>query len=111
MKIISVLALCLLPTWAFASPFLICDPYPTGDAQPDQFVITIDAGSSVISAAQTLGDGTKRLHYDLATLAAGTHNVTVKARIDIWNLESSAVPFSFTKPAGPGGAVGIKLEK
>ena len=109
--ILIILSIFLISSIAFASPFLICDPYPVGASQPDQFVLVIDAGSPITSLAETLVDGAKRLKYDLAGISTGSHSVTVKARIDLWGLESTAVPFSFTKPAAAVAPSGIGLIK
>ena len=106
-----VLSFLLMSSVAFASPFIVCDPYPVGVSQPDQFILTIDAGSPITSPAETLADGTKRLKYDLAGISTGTHSVTVKARIDLWGLESTSVPFSLEKPSVAASPAGLKLVK
>ena len=109
--ILMVLVMIFIPIFASASPVLVCDPYPVGASQPDQFVLVIDAGSPITSPAETLVDGTKRLKYDLAGISTGTHNVTVKARIDLWGLESTATPFAFAKPAAAVVPANIGLIK
>ena len=109
--ILMVLVMIFIPIFASASPFLVCDPYPVGASQPDQFVLIIDAGSPITSPAETLVDGTKRLKYDLAGISTGSHSVTVKARIDLWGLESTSVPFSFAKPSAAVAPSGFGLIK
>jgi len=92
----------LVASMAFAGPYLVCDPYPATGTQPTDFSVVMDGGSELISPAQTLTDGTKRLHYDLAGIATGSHSISIKALVvdSTWGrLESSATPFSFSKPA------------
>ena len=107
-KISLVTALCVIFPWiAFATPYIVCDPYPNNDNKPTEFLLQIDSGSWVSSAPQVLGDGTVRLHYDIGSVTNGSHTVNIKAK-NIWG-ESAAVPFSFAKGV-PGGATNIKLE-
>lgn len=112
MKKIISLALCFLflVTSVSASPFLVCDFYPAGDSQPDQFSLVIDEGAPIISAAEVV-DGKARLHYDLAGISPGHHSVFVKAINSLWGLESPAVPFEFTRPAGVTSPAVIGLVK
>ena len=91
-----------------ASPFLVCDPYPgSGDPNliPTTFEVTGVAGTPVSSPAFTNPDGTKILHYDLATLANGNYTVTATAVNVFGGASPSSAPFTFTKgvPAQPGG--------
>jgi len=87
----------LIPSLAFAEPFLVCDP----QTNVTHYVITGDINVTV--PATDLGDGTVRLQYDLNGIAEGTVNLELKAK-NIWG-ESVAVPFDFVKalPAVPGG--------
>ena len=120
MKRISILVFLFgvicLPLESTAGPFLSCDPYPTTAWQPTEFKITYGA-VTVISPAETMADGSKRLSWDLGQLAPGVYNLNVSAvKTDpIWgNVESTPVPFSFTKPAPgatPPSPAGIKLLK
>jgi len=91
----------LIPSLAFAGPFLICDP----QTNVTEYIITGDINTTVL--AFDLGDGTVKLQYDLNDIAEGTFNLQVKAK-NIWG-ESVAVPFDFVKalPVAPGA---IRIE-
>jgi hypothetical protein len=83
-------------------PYLISDPYPSSGPQPDEFMVTIDGSPPVVSLAQPVADGGKRLHYDVGSVAIGTHNVSVLARKQdpTWGwIESAPSPFVFTRPS------------
>lgn len=108
-----LLHLCLIPlailvcfSLAQAATFLVCDPYVASEGV-DQFSISLDGAIAIIVPAETLAGGTTRLKYDLASISAGTHNVSVKA-INIWG-ESVASPFSFTKSVPSKAPSGIGL--
>ncbi len=104
--LLTLLLFCLVSI-SYASPYLICDPYPTTVVQPTYFELTIDGGAAIQSVPQTTADG-KRLYYDLASVTTGSHNMTIKA-CNEWGC-SSSVPFSLTK-AVPVAPANIKLEK
>jgi hypothetical protein len=90
---------------AFASPFLVCDPYANDETKPTYFVVVLN-GVSHNSPAVVLADGTVRLEFDLGGLwNAGGNNVTVKA-VNIWG-ESQNVPFAFIAglPSDPSHVV------
>ncbi len=108
---VSLVLLAGLGVWAkaYGSPFLVCDPYPTGGSQPDQFSLVIDGGAVVISPAEVMADGQTRLYFDLAGVGAGSHTVSVKAVISLWGLESTAVPFAFSRPASVASPAAIGL--
>jgi len=101
------------PMMVRAAPYLICDPYPTTGSQPTEFGVTVDGAAAVTSAAQTLTDGSRRLHYDLAGVATGGHSVTYKPVLvdPYWGrLEGPASdPFAFTKPGAPAKGTGTAL--
>ncbi len=99
-------ALFVIPGLSEAAPFVICDEYTTSMSQPTSFSVTMDGGTAVSSTPQTLANGSVRLHYDLAGLAAGNHNMTVSA-CNVWGC-SSATPFAFTKSV-PGQPANIGL--
>ena len=96
---------------AFAGPFIVCDPYPSTAIQPTEFVLVIDGGSPVTSPAVNVVGGVG-LRHDLMGIAAGAHNVTVKAvKVDpVWGrLESANIPFMFVRPVNPTAPVNISL--
>lgn len=93
-----------------SSPYLVSDPDNSAN-KPTHYSVVIDGASEVLSVAQAVTGGV-RLHYDLAGIATGTHNVSIKAvLIDIiWGrLESTANPFSFGKPSSPAQPGNIVL--
>lgn len=101
-------ALLLIAGSAAAGPFLVCDPQP-GPGQPggvENYIVILD-GTPNDSIPEDLGDGTVRLHHDLAGIAVGDHNVEVKAE-NKWG-ESAPVPFVFTKQLPPS-PTGMGLE-
>ena len=104
-RLLLILLFVLLPITAYASPFLICDWYPSTVTQPSYFNVIMDGGSPVQSTPESGASGV-RLHYDLASLSSGTHNATVAA-CNEWGC-SSTVPFGFTK-AAPGVPANIRL--
>ena len=112
---ILILAIILSAAMAWgAGPYVVCDPYPNTTTQPTDFGVIVDGGAEIISPAQTLGDASRRLYFDIAGITSGSHTMSVKALVidSTWGrLESSATPFSFSKPASPGATVNIKLEK
>lgn len=89
----------------FSAPFLVSDFYPASDAANLPSGFTITYGTTTITGAATIqvnAAGDKRVYWDLGPLAPGTYNLSVKATKidDIWGaLESTSVPFVFTKPA------------
>ena len=98
--------LILLPIFAWAGPFLVCDPYMTAVVQPTYFSVTMDGVAAVQSTPEVLADNSVRLHYDLTGISNGSHNMTVAA-CDIWGC-SSTVPFGFAKTV-PGAPANLKL--
>ena len=102
---IVLLMVCLIGTPVLAAPFLVSDYYPASDAAtlPNGFPVT--SGRVTVPGAATIQvnvAGDKRVYWDLGPLSPGTYNLSVKATKidDIWGaLESTSVPFVFTKPA------------
>lgn len=97
----TLLTIGIILAWAslaWSAPFLVCDPQ-TG---VDSYTVVLD-GSSSSSVPQDLGDGTVRLHFDLAGISDGSHHVDVSAK-NIWG-ESASVPLDFDKllPGVPSG--------
>jgi hypothetical protein len=79
----------LFTTSAWAGPFWVCAP----QKGVSHYVITGDVNDT--TPAQDLGDGTVRVHYDLASLADGNYTCDIKA-VSVWG-ESAPVPFYFNK--------------
>ena len=49
-KLFAVLFLAVLvPGLAWASPFVVCDPYPAASLQPDGFAVSVDGGADYCS--------------------------------------------------------------
>ena len=113
-KLFAVLFLAVLvPGLAWASPFVVCDPYPAASLQPDGFAVSVDGGAVVESPAQAVTGGV-RLYYDVSTVNSGTHTMRVKAyKLDaVWGrLESTEAVFTFSRPASPSAPAGIGLVK
>ena len=85
----------------WASPFLVCDPYPTTTVQPTHFNLVIDGGTAFDVAAYKNTDNSVILYYNLSTITNGSHTITVKAVVidPLWGrAESASVPFAFVKP-------------
>jgi len=104
-SIICVLAFFLFTGTAMAAPFVVSDPYTTN--VPDGFLISVDGGAVVESAAVA-----SALRFDIGGVSSGEHTITVKAYKDTteWGrLESDPVNFTFTRPAAPVGPSGIRL--
>jgi len=97
----------LFSSAALASPYLICDCQDN----VDQYVITFDNGTPIISDAVTAEctNGQKRLSLDVGplNLTDGPHHLDGIARSSIWG-DSSPAPFDFTK-AVPNSLSGLKL--
>ncbi len=105
--LLTLLALLLvLVSTAGATPFLVCDPYPSTVVQPTYFLLVFDGGTPIQSPVEAVTGGV-RLHYDVGALTKTNHTSTVAA----CNTGgcSTVVPFSFTL-AVPASPVGIKLE-
>lgn len=114
-KIFLLLIACFIldPAFAWASPFLICDPYPSTVTQPEGFSITMDGSAAVNSPAQSVTGGV-RMHYDLAGISTGNHTVRIKAYKNdpVWGrLESPEAVFTFPKPGNPTSPTGISIEQ
>lgn len=115
MKIlICLILLVIFPVLAWASPFVVCDPYPATTIQPDNFKISTDVGATQNSTPQTVTGGV-RLHSDVGNTSVGNHTMAVQAcktyPADEWHPTateacSATVNFPFTRPA-EGVAPGI----
>jgi hypothetical protein len=91
-----------------ASPFLVCDPYPTdvaAQAVPTEFVVSISGLAPITSPAVPAGAGKVALKLDLGPLnLSGARTVTARAK-NLWGESVESAPFTFTAgaPAVPGG--------
>ena len=95
-----------------ASPFLVCDPYPPSELQPDYFWVKINSADQVKSLLVEVTGG-KILKYDLANVTVGSHTVEVKAcqASDAWGeVCSSPAVFTFKRPSAPSSPV-LKLTR
>ena len=108
-KIAVILAVSILfySAAVFAKPFITTQ---ATDSEITHYVVTIDGTDDTV-IPEDLGDGTVRLHYDLAplNLSDGNHSVTIQGVNDLWGLETNAVPFEFSKPATLTDPAGIGL--
>lgn len=118
MKKILFLLAAILVFFAFnlevhAAPFVVSDAYPATATQPDGFTASVDGGAVVESAPDTVAPGSVRFKFDIGNFAAGNRTLTVKAYKDypapFGRKESTPANFTFTSPATPGGATGLKL--
>ena len=76
-------------------PHLISTAYTTDETQPDTFEVTIDEDAMVESTPQTLGDGSVRLYFDLATYEVTTHTYSIVAVSTLYG-DSAAATGEFT---------------
>jgi len=107
-KLILVLLLLLIPMWAWAAPFLVCDPQ-TGVTH---YEVAVDGNTYVVDAQPDT-----RLAYDLTGLQVGVHNFLVRAMIlyndpaggaSSWG-KSDAVPFVGTRIlVNPASGLSVK---
>ena len=107
-KTIVIFAIILLiSTVVFAKPFILTAPT---NSEITHYIVTIDGEPETI-LSEDLGDGTVRMHYDLAplNLASGQHDVTICGFNDLWGLETNPIPFDFNKPATLEDPAGIGL--
>ncbi len=112
MRTILTLFLCLIASTAWASPFVVSDPYPADAIQPDGFAVSLDNGPVVESPADPVTASTKRFKYDVGGVSAGNHTIKVKAFVydATWGrVESAEAVFTFARPAAPNAPAGLKL--
>jgi hypothetical protein len=115
MRIKLLLLLLLFPSFAWAAPFLTCDPYPanTTDASLNvvAFVITFQTptGLSPVTVQAIVGtSGSQNLYYDLAALTNSSYTVTAAAVNGYQEESSQSAPFTFQKGV-PGAPTGMKI--
>ena len=78
-RVLFVLIIMILgPSWLYAGPMLVCDPYSKTELQPTKFVVEIDGKSQEVDPEKS-SDGRLYLRYDLAQLADGIHTARIKA--------------------------------
>lgn len=89
---------------ASSGPYLVCDPYNLGTSNPTEFLMVMDGGAEVSIGIFTNTNGTVQVKYDLASIASGSHTVTLKAKND-FETSGSSTPFTFVKaiPSVPTG--------
>jgi len=87
-----ILFLLCLTTLCFGAPFLVSDPYPGPDNQPDGFLVVEqgkpDTPVPLVKNEQNLN----YFRWDLAGVSKGTHNLTIYAESATWG-RSDPVPF------------------
>jgi len=105
-RLILVLAIILMASSAWASPFLVCDCQDN----VEQYVLIFDEGTPIMvdAVATDCTGAQKRLSFDVAPLALadGQHTVEGAAK-NIWG-SSAYVPLDFNK-AVPVSGTGIGL--
>ena len=75
MKLLPALLLAASP--AMAAPFIVADPYPATGVQPDSASFTVNGGSPVACALETVSGGV-RPKCDLASITTpGTYTIVV----------------------------------
>ena len=113
MKKLIIIITLFFSTTAYAAPFVVSDAYLATTTQPDGFTVSVDGGAVVESAPDTVAPGSVRFKFDIGNLAAGNRTLTVKAYKDypapFGRKESTPANFTFTSPATPAGASGLKL--
>lgn len=97
----------LIMRFAWADPHLVCDPQASKSVT--HYVVDLD-GTSEMVPAETVNATHVRLYYDLEGLSGGEHTATVKARHDLWNLESDPESLSFNKPERIPACGGLGIE-
>ena len=105
--LIILAVLFLVPTLCSAKPFI--NTAPT-NSEVTEYTVTIEGVSHPV-APEVLEDGSVRLHYDIGPLglSSGNHNITIKAINNLWDLETTSVPFVFSKPVNLEDPAGIGL--
>ena len=100
---LTFLAILMIPSLAWASPFLVSDPDVTGAA--DKCVY--QEGSSEPVATPLVQGACK---IDLAQVSAGQHDLQVWFSSSLWGVDSAKVPFSYSRPAaGASGPSGLRI--
>lgn len=101
--------LLLLPALADAAPFLVSDPWPLTDLQPD--ACTYTKGVAPTPKPLTLNTNTagqKFVRHDLAGTTSGSHTLTIVCTNTLWGVASPPVNFQFAAGA-PTAPAGLRL--
>lgn len=88
---------------------LVSDADPTGAA--DKCVYQEGSQPAVETPVQIVPPAlTGSCNITLDSFSAGAHNLQVWFRSSVWGVDSTKVPFGFTKPAAGGpGPTGLKI--
>jgi len=100
----------LMAVSAWANPFLVSDPDPTGAA--DKCVWQEGTGTPVETPVAAIPPSTivGSCKIDLASFTPGAHTLQVSFKSTLWGVSSVTVPFTFTKPAASGtGPVNLRV--
>ena len=112
MRYFLAVTLCLCAATAWASPFVVSDPYPADAVQPDGFAVSLDGGPVVESPADPVTSSTVRFKFDVGAVESGSHTLRVKAykQDAVWGrLESTEAVFTFAVPGAPTATQGLRL--
>jgi hypothetical protein len=95
--------LAIFPCLAWASPFLVSDPWPTTGSMPTSCLYQEGTTTAVETAVVVNAQGAPFCKFDLASVTRASHTFSVWAR-NAWG-DSNHVPFAFsaTVPADPTG--------
>lgn len=89
----------------YAAPFLISDPWPASDAQPDACT-AVEGGVQIPLTLIDAAPGSKQLKHDVGAVANGAHSWTISCSNAFG--ASASVPFVFAAGA-PGAPAGLRL--
>lgn len=100
-----VVLFAMMVRYAWAAPFLVCDPYPATGQQPTEFVVTISGlPAPIITPAVETPKG-KAMKLDLGPLnLSGSRTMTARAR-NLWGESEDSLPFTAIagRPVVPTG--------
>lgn len=103
----SMLLVLLAAGTVYSAPFMVCDPYPLTDNQPEEFVIQVGV-AEIRSPAVKNANGQVYMSYDLAAVK-GAYKGTVRAYAVQWGY-SDPVPFDFNIGLGKPSNIRIQME-
>ena len=97
-KIVLAVGIVLMTSTAWASPYLVCDPYPA-DSQPTHYQMLVDGVAVQTPYGGVAGDGGSVV-LDLQSYSNGAHQITA---IQACNARGcSEPPLVFGVPGLPG---------